>query len=159
LPGRDPLAATLSVTPLTMRASPAVVRQIVGVIGQVKLRPGEPEPFVEVYLPFPQNPWFTGKVVVRSAVEQPLSLAQPMRTAIARIDKDLAVTRVRSMEGIAAEATASPRFRAQLVGAFAVLSVLLAAVGLLSELSYAARQRAREFGIRMALGARQADVL
>ena len=159
LPGRDPLSATVSVTPLTMRASPAVERQVVGVIGQVKLRASEPEPAVEVYLPFAQNPWFSARVVVRTAIEQPLSLAQPVRAAIARIDKDLAVTRVRSMEEVAAEATAPPRFRAQLVGAFAALSMLLATVGLLSVLSYSARRRAREFGIRMALGARRADVV
>jgi predicted permease len=159
LPGRDPLAAAVNVTPLTMRASPPVSRQIVGVIGQVKLRPGEVEPAVEIYIPFEQNPWFTAKFVVRAAADNPMSLAQAIKAAIVRKDKDLTVTRVRTMEDVASEATAPPRFRAQLVGAFAALAIVLAGVGLVSVLSYSARQRAREFGIRMALGARRTDVV
>lgn len=62
------------------------------------------------------------------------------------------------MNEVAAEATSRPRFRAQLVGVFAVLAVVLAAVGIFSVVMFSVQQRAREFGIRLAVGARRGDI-
>jgi putative ABC transport system permease protein len=158
LRGRDPIGARVSVRSLTMRESTMVPREVVGVLRQVKLCPREIEPAVEIYVPFAQNPWFSGKLVVNAA-GNPMTLVPAIKSIVARVDKDLAVTRVRTMEDVGAEATAPPRFRAQLVGAFATLTLVLAGIGLFSVLSDSIRQRAREFSVRMALGASQRDVV
>jgi hypothetical protein len=135
-----------------------VIREIVGVSGQVKTRPDAPPNELEIYVPYAQNPWGFATLVVQ-AVSAPASLVPAVTAAIGRIDKAVSVTRVRTMDEVEAESTARPRFRAQLVGAFAGAAVVLAAIGIFSVLMFNVHLRRREFSIRVALGATGADII
>jgi putative ABC transport system permease protein len=159
LDGREPIGVVVGVQNMAMTGTSELVpREIVGVVRQVAEAAGEKERALEIYVPIAQNPWFSASLSVQTAGE-PMAFLPAVKAAIARVDKDQPLTRIRTMEEVAAAATSQPRFRAELVGVFATLALVLAAVGIFGVLAFSVGQRSREFGIRVALGARSHDVL
>ena len=131
--------------------------EIVGIVGDVLSdlnRPAEPT----MYLPINSGRFGYGSLVVRSD-RNVTALALPIQKQIAAMDPNIAVSDVLTMEQRIGKSTTSAMFDALLVLAFAVLGLILAAVGLYGLLSYLVTERTNEIGIRMALGAQQREVM
>jgi putative ABC transport system permease protein len=161
LQGRSPIGVRVALRPTAAGQQPPVVREIVGVARQVKGRPDETEDLVQVYVPLAQDTIGDIFLVVRPTSGPAEALAPVVRGAIARVDREqlVSVRGVMTLDNVRWEATASHRFRAVLVTAFAGLALVLAMVGLFGILAYSIQQRARDFGVRRALGATTGDVL
>jgi putative ABC transport system permease protein len=159
LGGRDPIGMRVAVTAISFTASRPVLREIVGVARQTKLWPTETMPLGQIYVPRAQNPWYLASLNVRATSGPADALTPAVRAAVARVDKERTLTRVRTIDVVASEAMSRQRFRAVLVGTFAALALGLAMVGVFGVLMYSVQQRVREFGVRIAMGAGAADVL
>jgi putative ABC transport system permease protein len=154
-PGQSPLGRRLKIASYDQDAP---WHTVTGVVGDTRYTALESALRPQVYVHHLQEPHEQMAVVLRSAGD-PAALAAPARAAVAAIDRNQPVARVRTMQDVVNTSVAGRRFHMSLVGVFAALAVLLSVVGLYAVVSFSVAERSQEMGLRLALGAKPSNLM